>query len=69
MHGQQNFKITCASFTIMCQKYLVFVFSTFDVPVSFFVTGKLQRPSPEMLEKFSMLLFFLLAGNSKGETE
>ena len=41
------------------------MFATVDVSVSSFVTGKLQRPSPEMLKKFPKLFFFLLAGNSK----
>ena len=46
----------------MFKKYLVFVFATVDDNVSSFVTGKLQRQSSEMLKKFSMLFFFLLAG-------
>jgi hypothetical protein len=53
----------------MCQKCLVIVFAKVDAPVFSFVTGKLQRSSPEILKKFSMPFFFLLAATSKGQTE
>jgi len=54
---------------MMFKKYLVFVSASVDVLLSSFVTGKLQGPTPEMLKKFSMLVFFLLAETLKGKTE